>query len=183
MTLPVILISAVIVLLILVFIVLYNGLIKARNLVQTAFADIDVHLTKRSQLVPNIVSVAREYAKYESELLQQIVEKRNQISSSDDLQQTAAADSELTNSLSKLRITLESYPDLKANGTFLGLMEELSRIEDHLVFARRFYNGATRDFNNKVQSFPASMVAGPLGFQPKSFYEIGSSTERETPVI
>jgi len=180
MSLSIALIISAVILLGIYFIVFYNRLIKARNLVQTAFADIDVHLTKRAQLVPNIVSVTKGYAQYESELLQKIVETRSG-KSPENMEQTAAEDQQLTQSLNKFRISLESYPDLKANGTFLGLMEELGRIEDHLVFARRFYNGTTRDYNNKVQSFPSSIIAGMFGFTRKPFYEIGSASERAIP--
>jgi LemA protein len=181
MSFPLILILSILLLLLLVFIALYNGLVKARNLVQTAFADIDVHLTKRFALVPNLVAVTKSYAHYESELLQEIVATRSGKTHAG-AEETAEADAQLTRSLNKLKITVENYPDLKANNQFLELMAELSRIEDHLVFARRFYNGAVRVFNNKVQSFPSSLVAGMFGFTPKPFYEVGDAAEREIPV-
>lgn len=179
MALPLILVLSIVFVLLVVFIVIYNGLIKARNLVQTAFADIDVHLTKRFALVPNLVAVTKNYAQYESNLLQEIVEKRS--GKTDDMSETASADAQLTRSLNQLKITVENYPDLKANDQFLELMAELTRIEDHLVFARRFYNGATREYNNKVQSFPSSLIAGMFAFTTKPFYEVSTAAEREIP--
>jgi LemA protein len=182
MSLSIILILSVTALLIILLIVLYNDLVKAQNLVQTAFADIDVHLTKRAHLVPNIVSVTKGYAQHESELLLKIAEKRSG-TVSENIAQTAQSDQELTQSLNKLRITMESYPDLRADGTFIGLMQELGKIEDHLVFARRFFNGTTREYNNKVQSFPSSLIAGIFGFHVKPFYVIGSENERNVPTF
>jgi LemA protein len=181
MAFPLVLILSLLLLLIIVFILIYNGLVKARNLVRTAFADIDVHLTKRFALVPNLIAVTKSYAHYESNLLQEIVETRGGKTNSG-TEVMAEADAQLTRSLNKLMITVENYPDLKANDQFLELMAELSRIEDHLVFARRFYNGAVRVYNNKVQSFPSSMVAGMFGFTPEPFYEVGDTAERAIPV-
>lgn len=180
MSLPLLVIIGVVVLLLIVFIVIYNGLVKARNLVQTAFADIDVHLTKRFALVPNLIAVTKSYAQYESGLLQDIVEKRSG-KTDPGMEAIAENDAQLTRSLNQLKITVENYPDLKANDQFLELMNELTRIEDHLVYARRFYNGTTREYNNNVQSFPSSLIAGLFGFTTQPFYEVGSAAEREIP--
>ena len=181
---PVFLISGgVILLLIIVFIALYNSLVKARNLTQTSLSDIDVHLTKRFSLVPNLVSLTKNYAQYESELLLEIVEKRGHQPAAESLESKASTDDSLTASLNKITIVAENYPELKANQQFLKLMEDLSFIENDLRFARRFYNGSVRDLNNKIQSFPNNVVAGMFGFRPQPFYTVNSDSERVVPVI
>jgi len=164
-------------------VLLYNGLVKARNLTQTALSDIDVHLTKRFSLVPNLVSLTKSYAHYESELLLEIVSKRSGKTATESLDEKAAADRSLTDSLQKISIVAENYPELKADKQFLQLMEDLSFIENDLVYSRRFYNGAVRDLNNRIQSFPNNLVAGMFGFQAQPFYKVGSESEREVPVI
>ena len=180
----VLLICGIVVLLfMIVVIVLYNSLVKARNLAQTALSDIDVHLTKRFSLVPNLVSITKNYAQYESELLLEIVEKRIGAATVGNVEQAAATDDSVTSSLHKLQIVAESYPELKANQQFLELMEKLSFIENDLVFARRFFNGAVRDLNNRIQSFPNNLIAGLFGFQPLPFYRVSSEAERAVPII
>jgi LemA protein len=176
-----ILVFAVVLIVAAALIALFNNLIKARNLVQTAFSDIDVHLTKRFSLVPNLVSMTKGYAQYESDLLLEIVENRSGKAAGSDLDQTAQTDAKLTRSLNQLKITVENYPDLKANQPFLQLMNQLTEIEDHLVYARRFYNGTTRVYNTKIQSFPSNLIARMFAFQEKPFYEIERAEEREVP--
>jgi len=166
--------------LILIVIILYNSLIKSRNLVQSAYADIDVNLMKRFQLVPNLVSITKQYATYESNLLMEIVGKRT---SQPTINETASIDGEISRVLKTLQVTIENYPDLKANHTFSKLMDDLGEIEDHLVYARRFYNGTTREHNTKVQSFPRNIIANLFGFTSQPFYEVESISQREVPVI
>jgi len=181
---PVLLLTGgIILLLVIVFIVLYNSLVKARNLTQTAFSDIDVHLTKRFSLVPNLVSLTKHYAEYESGILLEITEKRAGKTSGENVEHLAAIDDSVTQSLNKIRIVAENYPDLKANGQFLQLMEDLSFIENDLLFSRRFYNGAVRTLNNTIQSFPNNLVARLFGFRPQAFYSVSSDAERAVPVI
>lgn len=165
--------------LIIVFIALYNRLVKSRNLVQTAFADIDVNLTKRFVLIPNLVAVTKNYAQYESDLLEKLVQER---SGSAAIKETSTLDEKTSNALKKITLVAENYPDLKADHTFLKLMEDLGEIEDHLLYARRFYNGTTRVYNTDIQSFPAVIVAKLFGFKPSAFYEVASAMEREVPV-
>ncbi len=166
--------------LILTIIILYNSLVKSRNLVQSAYADIDVNLMKRFQLVPNLVSITKQYATYESNLLLEIVEKRT---AQPTIGETAAIDGEVSRVLKTLQVTVENYPDLKANHTFSKLMDDLGEIEDHLVYARRFYNGTTREYNTKTQSFPRNIIAKMFGFSSQPYYEVESSSQREIPLI
>ena len=163
-----------------VLVVLYNRLVKSRNLVQSAFADIDVNLTKRFVLVPNLIAITKNYAQYESTLLEKLVQER---SGNTAISETSSLDEKMSNALKKMSVVVENYPDLKANHTFLKLMEDLGQIEDHLLYARRFYNGTTRVYNTDIQSFPAVMVAKLFGFTAKPFYEVSSALEREVPVI
>lgn len=167
-------------LVLLLMIIHYNRLVASRNLVQTAFSDIDVHLTKRFHLVPNLVQLTESYAAYESDLLLKIVQERAGKQNENDAE-TAQNDAQLSCSLQQLKLTVEGYPDLKANDQFGQLMEELTQIEDHLSYARRFYNGTTREYNKRVQSFPSNIVAGLFGFRNTAFYEVGDPQERNVP--
>lgn len=166
-------------LLFIVGIVLYNQLIKARNLVDTAFADIDVHLLKRAQLVPTLLQITKSYATYENELLLEIVEKR---SGSHDPASMVKADTTVSSALKEIKVIYENYPELKANQQFLELMEQLGEIEDHLLFARRFYNGTTRKYNTLTQAFPSSIIASIGGFKAKTFYAVSDDGQREVPL-
>lgn len=166
--------------LIVVFIALYNRLVKSRNLVQSAFADIDVNLTKRFVLVPNLVAITKNYAQYESSLLEKLVQER---SGTGAIQETSSLDEKMSNAFKKMSIVVENYPELKADHTFLKLMEDLGQIEDYLLYARRFYNGTTRVYNTDIQSFPAVIIAKLFGFKQLPFYEVSSALEREVPVI
>lgn len=166
--------------LIVVFIALYNRLVKSRNLVQSAFADIDVNLTKRFVLVPNLVAITKNYAQYESTLLEKLVQER---SGNGAMKETSSLDEKMSDAFKKISVVVENYPDLKANHTFLKLMEDLGQIEDHLLYARRFYNGTTRVYNTDIQSFPAVIVAKLFGFKQLPFYEVSAALEREVPVI
>lgn len=172
--------ALVLLIVVVVLVVLYNRLVKSRNLVQSAFADIDVNLTKRFVLVPNLIAITKNYAQYESTLLEKLVQER---SGNTAISETSSLDEKMSNALKKMSVVVENYPDLKANHTFLKLMEDLGQIEDHLLYARRFYNGTTRVYNTDIQSFPAVMIAKIFGFTAKPFYEVSSALEREVPVI
>ncbi len=163
-----------------VLVVLYNRLVKSRNLVQSAFADIDVNLNKRFVLVPNLIAITKNYAQYESTLLEKLVQER---SGNTAISETSSLDEKMSNAFKKMSVTVENYPELKANHTFLKLMEDLGQIEDHLLFARRFYNGTTRVYNTDIQSFPAIIIAKTFGFTTMPFYEVSSALEREVPII
>lgn len=161
---------------------IYNQLVKAQNVLDEAFSGIDVQLQKRFSLIPQLVSVTKAYTKYESEILEKLVAMRSGQNSRKQLQDTADSDQKVTSTLNALKITVEDYPDLKANTTFLKLMDNLSAVENDLAMARRYYNGATRDYNTKIEVFPAVLVAQKLGFEASEFYEINEN-EKAVPEI
>ena len=169
--------GGVVVLILLMIMFIYNKLISARNLVQTAWSDIDVNLQKRFSLVPQLVALTKGYAEHEAVLLEKIVSIRTNGS---DRTSVAREDEQVTQTLHRFTMNVENYPQLKADGPFLDLMEQLSKLEDHLEYARKFYNGTTRVYNTNIQSFPASIIAGMFGFKKADFYEI-NAPERVVP--
>ena len=173
MTLLIIL--GVIVLLALWAISIYNGLVRLRNNRENAFANIDVQLKQRYDLVPQLVSTVKGYASHEKELLEKITAARSAAMSATNINGKMAADQQLTNALAGLKVSVEAYPDLKANQNFLQLQSELSDIENKLAATRRFFNSTTRELNNSVQTFPNNLLAGIFGFQKEPMYEISAS--------
>lgn len=178
--LPLIIIGAIVVLLIIVLWVIYNGLVSAKNVVNEAFSGIDIQLKKRYELIPNLIEAVKGYNAHEAETLKKIVESRSAVGRN--LSETMDNDNSITGALKSFRISVEAYPDLRANTQFLKLMDNLSTVENELAMARRYYNGATRDFNTKIQVFPAVMIAGPFGFKAISFYKIAEG-EESAPVV
>lgn len=162
--------------------VLYNGLVRAKNIVIEAFSGIDVQLKKRYELIPNLIEAVKGYNAYEAEILEKLVEKRNDAATSN-IKDTSINDRSITGALKSFRINVEAYPDLKSNTQFLKLMDNLTTVEDELSMARRYYNGATRDFNTKIEIFPTVMVAKMMGFLPREFYEIEQDAERNVPEL
>ena len=173
MTLLIIL--GVIVLLALWAISIYNGLVRLRNNRENAFANIDVQLKQRYDLVPQLVSTVKGYASHEKELLEKVTAARSAAISATNINDKMAADQQLTNALAGLKVSVEAYPDLKANQNFLQLQSELSDIENKLAATRRFFNSTTRELNNSVQTFPNNLLAGIFGFQKEPMYEISAS--------
>lgn len=169
------------VLLILVFIIagMYNNLVRLRNNRENAFANIDVQLQQRYDLIPNLVSTVKGYAAHEKETLENITKARSAYSSATNINDKIQADQQMTQALANLKVTVEAYPDLKANENFLSLQTELSDIENKLAAVRRFFNSATREYNNAVEVFPANIFAGMFGFRREPMYEI-SASERAT---
>lgn len=158
--------------------VLFNGLIRLRNTGDNAWSDVDVHLKKRHDLVPNLVETVKGYARHERETLERVVRARNQAIDAASTAAKANAETALTESLRGLFALAESYPDLKANEGFLRLQQDLSKIEDDIANARRYYNAVVRDFNTKQEVFPSNLLAGVLGFETRSFFQAEAS-ERE----
>jgi len=167
--------------LVLVFISMYNRLVTARNAFKNAFAQIDVQLTRRYDLIPNLVEIAKGYIKHERETLEAVIKARNQAyeglkaaaadpANATAVQHLSGADQQLGGALGRLMAVAEAYPDLKANQNFLQLQDQLANIEGELQGARRYYNATVRDLNSSIQSFPAVLVAGPLGFREEPFY-------------
>ena len=168
----------VVVLLVLYVISVYNSLVNLKNKVEDQASQIDVELKRRFDLVPNLVETVKGYTKHEKETLENVVNARNSYVSADNLGDQLKADGELTNAISKLFALTESYPDLKANENFMNLQNELSAIEEKIVYARQFYNDSVLMLNNKVEMFPSNLVAKMFNFTKKEFFE-ASSAERE----
>ena len=171
----VIIIIAAIVVLGLVVAGIYNNLVRLRNNRENAFADIDVQLKQRFDLVPQLVATVQGYATHEKELLEQITAARSAAANATSIDDKIKADQQLTSALAGLKIQVEAYPDLKANQNFMQLQGELSDIENKLAAVRRFFNSATRELNNAVQTFPSNIIAGIFGFHKETMYEIEAS--------
>ena len=169
---------AVIVILILCFISMYNGLVKLRNNRENAFANIDVQLKQRYDLVPQLVSTVKGYASHEKEVLEKVTTARAAAMSATTIDEKVAADKAMSSALSGLKVSLEAYPELKANQNFLQLQTELADIENKLAAARRFFNSTTREFNNACEVFPSNIIAGMFNFKRAAMYE--ATENRET---
>src|SRR5690606_16455162 len=167
----VLIIIIIIVIIVFWLISLYNRLVKMRNNRENAFGDIDVQLRQRNDLVPQLVSTVKGYAAHEKELLERITQARAAVMGADTINDKMQADTQLTHALQGLRVQVEAYPDLKANQNFLQLQNEISDIENKLAAARRYFNGATRELNTGIESFPANMIAKNFGFTRQPMYE------------
>lgn len=170
-----IIVIAVIVVLILAVVGIYNNLVKLRNNRENAFADIDVQLKQRYDLVPQLVATVKGYAAHEKELLESITAARSAAVNATSIDDKIKADQQLTSALAGLKVQVEAYPDLKANQNFLQLQGELADIENKLAAVRRYFNSATRELNNAVQTFPNNLLAGMFGFHKEAMYEIEAS--------
>lgn len=175
----VIILIAVIVLFAVWAIGLYNNLVKLRNRRQNAFADIDVQLRQRHDLVPQLVETVKGYASHEKELLLRVTEARTAAMAAGSIDDKIKAEQQLSAALQGLKVQVEAYPDLKANQNFLQLQEELSDIENKLAAARRFFNGATTEYNNAVESFPSNLIAKNFGFQRELFFDLGTESRKQ----
>ena len=151
---------------------IYNNLVKLRNNRENAFANIDVQLKQRHDLIPQLVSTVKGYASHEKELLVRVTEARTAAMGASGINDKIKAENALSNALSGLRVSLEAYPDLKANQNFLQLQGEISDIENKLAASRRFFNSTTRELNNAVQTFPSNIFAGMFGFHREPMFEI-----------
>ena len=160
----------------------YNGLIKLKNRAKEAWADIDVQLKRRYDLIPNLVEIVKGYAVHEKEVFEKVTEARTRAMGAETIKEKGEAENFLSGTLKTLFAVAENYPDLKASTNFLELQRELTDTEDKVQAARRFYNGNVRDLNIQIESFPANLVASILGFRKMDFFEIGEA-ERETTKI
>lgn len=160
---------------------IYNRLVRQRNLVNEAWAGIDVQLQRRHELVPNLVATVRGYMRHEAEVLEHTTLARS--AGSGPAPGQAEQETGLSRSLGRLFALAEDYPELKASDNFQQLHEALVEVEDHLQYARRYYNGAVRDNNNMVQSFPANLIAGSFGFGAAEFFEIELASQRQAPDV
>ena len=150
----------------------YNGLITLKTRTEEAWSDIDVQLKRRYDLIPNLVSTVKGYAKHERELFERVTEARAAAISAKGMKEQEAAEGELVKSLKSVFAVAENYPDLKANQNFLKLQDELSDTENKIEASRRFYNANVRDFNIKVRVFPSSIIANAFKFEPKQLFEV-----------
>ncbi|HZS64662.1 MAG TPA: LemA family protein [Xanthobacteraceae bacterium] len=153
---------------------IYNGLVTLRQRVNQAFSDIDVQLKQRHDLIPNLVETVKGYAAHERGTLEEVVKARNVAMAAQGPAQQAAAENMLTGALRQLFALSEAYPDLKANQNFQQLQAELTDLENKIAAARRFFNNAVQEYNTGIQQFPAVLLAGPLGFQPREFFDTGA---------
>jgi LemA protein len=151
----------------------YNGLVAMRQRTNQAFADIDVQLKQRHDLIPNLVETVKGYAAHERGTLEAVVQARQTAMAAPGVEQKVAAENMLTGALGKLFALSESYPDLKANQNFMQLQAQLSDIENKLAASRRFYNNAVQEYNTGIQQFPAALFAGMFGFGQRSFFDVG----------
>jgi LemA protein len=154
---------------------IYNGLVTLRQRVSQAFADIDVQLKQRHDLIPNLVETVKGYATHERGTLEEVVKARNVAMAAQGPAQQAAAENMLTGALRQLFALSESYPDLKASANFQQLQAELSDIENKLAAARRFFNNAVQEYNTGIEQFPAALMAAPLGFRPREFFDVAEA--------
>ena len=166
---------AIVVAIVLYGVVTYNGLVSLRQRVTQAFADIDVQLKQRHDLIPNLVETVKGYAGHERGTLEAVIKARQTAVAAPSLDQKVQAENMLSGALRQLFALSESYPDLKANANFQQLQAELSDIENKLAAARRFFNNAVQEYNTGIQNFPAVLIAGPLGFREHAFFDLGEA--------
>ncbi len=165
------------------FVYIYNRFVSQRNIVREAWSGIDVQLKRRYDLIPNLVDAVKGYSQYERELLQDITSLRAKSMQLNSPGEKAKPESALSGRLKSLLAVAENYPDLKANQSFLNLQQQLTEAEDQIQYARRYYNGAVRDYNTRVESFPSNIIASLFNFKQEEFFEITFATERQTPEV
>lgn len=179
----IIIVLAIIVILVLYFIGIYNSLVKLRNQVKNAWSQIDVQLKRRHDLIPNLIETVKGYMTHERETLQNVTDARAQAMSANTVGEKAKAEGILGGALGRLNIAVEAYPDLKANQNFLALQEELTSTENKISYSRQSYNDQVLFFNNKIQMFPSNIVAGMFNFTDGEFFELEDEQEKEVPKV
>ena len=172
-----IIIAIVVILLLLVF-TTYNSFVKLNNKVEEAFSTMDVYLKKRWDLIPNIVETVKGYAKHEKSTLEEVINLRNSSYDKMNTNDKVEVNNKLSQGISKLMAIAEAYPDLKANENFKDLSNQLTKVEDDIANARKYYNGTVRIFNDKAQMFPSNIIAGIFGYKVKNMFE-ANEFERE----
>ena len=181
MIIPIVVIAVVVVLGI-IFVGMYNGLVKARFRVREAYSGIDVQLKRRLSLIPNLVETVKGYAAHESQTLENVTRARSMLQSASGPAEAAQANNFLTQTLRSLFAVSEAYPDLKANQNFLELQRELSDTEEKIAYARQFYNRNVLDYNAKTSTFPTVLLANTFGFQPEPFFEAEEEARQDVNV-
>jgi LemA protein len=175
----------IVVILLIMLASIYNGLVRLRNQVKNAWAQIDVQLKRRYDLIPNLVETVKGYMRHERETLEAVTNARNvaQRASSSGAGERSKAESELSSALARLMVVVERYPDLKANQNFLALQEELTSTENKISFSRQYYNDSVLKYNNKTEMFPSNIVANMMNFKQSEFFEITVAEEKEAPKV
>jgi LemA protein len=163
-------------------IAIYNGLVSARNRVDEAWADIEVQLKRRYDLIPNLVNTVKGYAAQESNVLQSVTNARTAAMGAQDMKEKAKDENVLSGTLKSLFAVAEAYPDLKSNQNFMQMQRDLTDTEDKIQASRRFYNGNVRDYNTKVETFPTNILAGMFGFLKRAFFDIDDNGAESQPV-
>jgi LemA protein len=179
MTIALIVVVAIIVIAALAYVLIRNGLIASRNRVDEAWSGIDVQLKRRHDLVPNLVETVKGYATHEREVFERATKARAEAMSARGVNQTAAAEQQLTGAITDLRAVAENYPQLRATENFQQLTRNLSELEDEIQASRRIYNSNVQSYNTSIQQFPSSIVANQGGFTAREFFEIQDASERE----
>lgn len=171
-------IIAIIILIVIYALALYNSFVKLNNKVKEAFSTMDVYLKKRWDLIPNIVEIVKGYAKHEKDTLKEVVELRNSTYDKMSDEEKIKTNEQLSSGINKIMALAEAYPDLKANENFKDLSKQLTKVEDDITNSRKYYNGVVRIYNNKVEMFPSNIFAGLFGYKSKAMFE-ASANERE----
>lgn len=172
----------IIIAIIVIAVLIYNSLIRSRNRVEEAWADIEVQLKRRYDLIPNLVSTVKGFAAQESGVLERVTEARTKAMGAQTVEQHQQDENMLTGALKSLFAVSEAYPDLKSNQNFMQLQTDLTDTENKIQAARRFYNGNVRDFNTKIEVFPTNLFASMLGFTKKVFFDIDDTGPESQPV-
>lgn len=154
----------------------YNALVQLRNKVEEAFSTMDVYLKKRFDLIPNLVATVKGYSKHEAETLEKVIAMRSGAKTTDE---KVEAEKQMSQAIRQLLVTVEAYPDLKANASFLDLQNKLNELEEDISNSRRYYNGSVRQYNDKVQMAPSNLVANLFGFTTRKMFEVDSAEERK----
>jgi LemA protein len=178
-----IILIVVIIVIALFLVSIYNSLVKLRNQVKNAWAQIDVQLKRRHDLIPNLIETVKGYMKHERDTLENITKARSQAVEAEGVGGKAKAEGELSRALGKFNLVVENYPDLKANQNFLSLQEELTSTENKISFSRQNYNDQVLFYNNKIQMFPSNIIAGMFKFNEEEFFEIEDEKEKEVPKV
>ena len=179
---PAIIIIAAAVLLVLVIAGMYNSLVRTRVRVEEAWSDITVQLKRRLDLIPNLVNTVKGYAKHEKDVFEEVTKARANALSAQGVKETAQAENQFEHALKSLFAVSENYPQLRASENFQQLQAELTDTEDKIMASRRFYNGAARDLNIKIDTFPSNIIAATFGFKKREFYETEDQAAAEKPV-
>ena len=161
----------------------YNGLVRLRNQLENAWAQIDVQLKRRHDLIPNLVETVKGYATHERETLEKVIQARNMAVSAKTVGDRAEAENVLTGALKSLFAVAEAYPDLKANSEFMRLQEELTSTENKVAFARQFYNDTVMTYNTHIEVFPTNFIATMFNFGRREFFEVKAEDERAAPAV